>query len=372
MENRRELWSGIYSDILKKILNGQLKKEMLIPSESSLVEEYKVSRATVRRALEQLEQTGLLEIVDGVGRKVSARENLSDYAEREKDEILFLGLNNEYSEVLFSVLNDELGKLGFKTHLIMIHYSNYDEEVQRAIRQFKDCAGIVLQASIRMDSDKFENLKLFVGDTPFLLLHYPFYTKFPSVTIDYSTAIKKLFSESENAGYEGLVYCYNRYLDQEESVYGLRRKLFTDLSRNYANLFTSLVPCDPDLKDAELDETLINAIKTQPRNKSAETRRVLILGESVKFSYKMLNLLEKCKGLSRLSIHFASFGYEQEVLDKYERIFLRRHQWLINENWGRIASLVAEKIYFAVRQKFTFSHMVNVESDLIEFPGKKK
>lgn len=60
----------IASDITEAITAGQLAAGALLPSESTLVHRYGVSRGTVRRALAELETAGLVESRQGHGRRV--------------------------------------------------------------------------------------------------------------------------------------------------------------------------------------------------------------------------------------------------------------------------------------------------------------
>ncbi len=58
------------SDILKKEIADGLYSSCLLPSERILCDEYKVSRATVRQAIQILKEEGLIEKVRGIGTRV--------------------------------------------------------------------------------------------------------------------------------------------------------------------------------------------------------------------------------------------------------------------------------------------------------------
>ncbi|GAA3238276.1 GntR family transcriptional regulator [Actinocorallia longicatena] len=66
----------IAAEVRRKIDTGELAPGSAVPSESVLADEYRVSRTTVRRALVQLEDDGLIEAKQGRGRFVSSEVDL--------------------------------------------------------------------------------------------------------------------------------------------------------------------------------------------------------------------------------------------------------------------------------------------------------
>lgn len=70
------------ADILKEsILRGQYKEGETLPSERVLCDDYEVSRATVRQAIQILKDEGLVAKVRGIGTKVAAKKK--DKVERD-------------------------------------------------------------------------------------------------------------------------------------------------------------------------------------------------------------------------------------------------------------------------------------------------
>ncbi|NWJ69174.1 GntR family transcriptional regulator [Pseudonocardia sp. ICBG1122] len=61
----------IAEDLRDRIQRGDLRPGQIAPSEMQLVEQYGVSRGTVRNAFASLAEDGLIEVVPGVGRRVS-------------------------------------------------------------------------------------------------------------------------------------------------------------------------------------------------------------------------------------------------------------------------------------------------------------
>ncbi|WIF94004.1 trehalose operon repressor [Caminicella sporogenes] len=58
---------NIYNEILNKIENNYFKPNSKLPSENDLMREYNVSRATIRNALNLLEQNGYIQKIKGKG-----------------------------------------------------------------------------------------------------------------------------------------------------------------------------------------------------------------------------------------------------------------------------------------------------------------
>jgi GntR family transcriptional regulator len=65
--NRLPLYAQVESVIIGRISNGSLPPGTRLPSEDNLVEEYAVSRTTIRAAIQSLVQRGLVEIRRGKG-----------------------------------------------------------------------------------------------------------------------------------------------------------------------------------------------------------------------------------------------------------------------------------------------------------------
>ncbi|WP_219419673.1 GntR family transcriptional regulator [Pseudonocardia nigra] len=66
----RGTYRKIADDLRRQVAAGDLLPGTLVPSELTLVEQYQVSRGTVRSALALLVAEGLIEVVPGQGRRV--------------------------------------------------------------------------------------------------------------------------------------------------------------------------------------------------------------------------------------------------------------------------------------------------------------
>ncbi len=90
----------IYNDLFKKIQNGVYKKGDQLPTEFMLVEEYGISRPTVAKALNDLQEEGLIE------RKVGAGTFVKNVPEGDEDRYLALLVpdigRNQILEPLYS------------------------------------------------------------------------------------------------------------------------------------------------------------------------------------------------------------------------------------------------------------------------------
>ena len=61
------LWAQLADILRKQIQAGKLPSGRVIPSESTLMQEHGVARGTVRKAIDALEEEGLVERVQGRG-----------------------------------------------------------------------------------------------------------------------------------------------------------------------------------------------------------------------------------------------------------------------------------------------------------------
>lgn len=68
----------VYSDLYEKIMGKYYEEDDILPSESKLQEYYGVSRITIRRAMEELQQLGLIEKRAGIGTRVLSNKNTID------------------------------------------------------------------------------------------------------------------------------------------------------------------------------------------------------------------------------------------------------------------------------------------------------
>lgn len=74
--DKRSVVAQVRDSLTRRIHEDGLKPGMRLPTENELATEYAVARATVREALKQLEQDGLVDVRRGLGRFVSPTAGL--------------------------------------------------------------------------------------------------------------------------------------------------------------------------------------------------------------------------------------------------------------------------------------------------------
>lgn len=75
------LYYQIEQDLAAAIANGTLAPDSRIPTEEELIQKYGVSRTTVRKAIQELERGGLIEIRRGIGTFVRTEKITQEFAE---------------------------------------------------------------------------------------------------------------------------------------------------------------------------------------------------------------------------------------------------------------------------------------------------
>lgn len=76
--NKTALYKQIHMDIKEKIYSGELRPKDRVPSEQELMEDYKVSKITVKNAMATLADEGLITRVQGKGTFVSSQPFLGE------------------------------------------------------------------------------------------------------------------------------------------------------------------------------------------------------------------------------------------------------------------------------------------------------
>jgi GntR family transcriptional regulator len=118
MSDEKYLHQKVYDDLKNKILSGKYPLNSLIPKEFDLERIYKVSRHTIRKALDRLSQEGLLRKVKGQGTFVN--EIKADYS---------LSNMASFTEIIHNQGGDPNS----------IVFSARIEDVDRSIAQKLDC-----------------------------------------------------------------------------------------------------------------------------------------------------------------------------------------------------------------------------------------
>lgn len=192
------LYKKVYSSLKDSILSGHYSFGSLLPAERELVSEYSVDRSTIRKAIELLEDEGLLEKRQGRKTMVcySAKKSIKTFPSKTEladdvDEntymqviafLLPLGNNNEdrISIEFYSQLFSECERL-FKKQGYSVFYSSLDDEDIDGLRKRlgNSLVGIIFVSDI---SEKYMYQAINYG-IPAVLLNS--YTKLlPSIISD--------------------------------------------------------------------------------------------------------------------------------------------------------------------------------------------
>ena len=112
------IYEQIISQIKAKIMHGELKEEVMLPSVRSLAKELKVSALTVKKSYDALEQEGFIVTVHGKGSFVTLANQALMLEEQKKEVEADLEMvirkgrscgmsNQELTELFEIVLEDE-------------------------------------------------------------------------------------------------------------------------------------------------------------------------------------------------------------------------------------------------------------------------
>ena len=112
------IYEQIISQIKAKIMHGELKEEVMLPSVRSLAKELKVSALTVKKSYDALEQEGFIVTVHGRGSFVTLANQALMLEEKKKEVEADLEMvirkgrscgmsNQELTELFEIVLEDE-------------------------------------------------------------------------------------------------------------------------------------------------------------------------------------------------------------------------------------------------------------------------
>ena len=132
----------IKEDMLELIKKGAWAEGERIPVENALVEKYKVSRTTVRKALKALEDEGVIAARQGAGRIVVKVPKV-----RKKSKSIGIICNrfgSSYGEV--EVINELAEKHGYKIHLYLLQEMTSNETLTHQLQQMdnEDISGIII------------------------------------------------------------------------------------------------------------------------------------------------------------------------------------------------------------------------------------
>ncbi|BBE31498.1 arabinose metabolism transcriptional repressor [Tepiditoga spiralis] len=158
-QSNKPLYIKIKEYILKNINNGTFKPGEVIPTERSLSENLKVSRQTIRKAIQELVYAGYLYRVQGAGTFVFDKSINSD----KKNNHIGVLLNNcsdEFESKILNGIEKALEEKGFSI-TFMNSNENYKKEAENIHKlKHEGVAGmIIMPAEDQKDSNAISDLK---------------------------------------------------------------------------------------------------------------------------------------------------------------------------------------------------------------------
>ena len=171
-KNKYQALHRQFLDIVKKeIKAGRYKPSELIPSERKLVEQYKISRSTIRRAISQLVSEGWLYSVPGTGTFVSAAAARQEKENKPKSRNISCvlkaahsPLDSPYYSKIFRSMQDEVARLGY--YLSFYYFTEESKANLINIIREKRLDGLIMIGTMKKDII----LDVYKNKIPFVLV----------------------------------------------------------------------------------------------------------------------------------------------------------------------------------------------------------
>lgn len=122
----KPLYVQLKDTLFEKILSGQMPDGALLPTEMALVEEYRLSRVTVRKALEELKNEGIVKSVQGRGTIVSYLKSASSSGELDRI-ALIAGTTDRF----FGIFYENFNQIAEVEDAFVVFRLNKSEDVLR-------------------------------------------------------------------------------------------------------------------------------------------------------------------------------------------------------------------------------------------------
>lgn len=135
MNEKKPLYIQIKEYILTEISENRLVVGDMLPPEKDLIEQFKVSRITVRRAMDELEDEGIIARYPGKGTFVSSTQKIDFASKNEKERrredytigVIMSHLDSPFQVSLLQALETAIGKHGFQMMFGLTHGRNQIE-----------------------------------------------------------------------------------------------------------------------------------------------------------------------------------------------------------------------------------------------------
>jgi len=130
----------LYAQLEKKLLEYIDSENLrMLPNEKELMTRYGISRNTLRRAIYELTQKGILQPVQGVGTIVYPQ---TEIVENSRILIVCNKYTARFQQEVFCQLFCTLNESKLRANVFMIDQEHVDEEV--LIRQLQECDGVII------------------------------------------------------------------------------------------------------------------------------------------------------------------------------------------------------------------------------------
>lgn len=190
------------------------KNPAMLPDERSIAEFYNVSRITVRKALSELEEQGVVERVQGRGTLV-----LKGAAAASTDLVVLAGMMDEYIRNIFATAVDEASLTGFNLNTLAVN-ADEDDIAMPSSNSLLNClvesnkmASLLLLSRISENSIRY----LLAKKVPLLTCMFK-YKNFdiPAVLDDFEKMIDGIFEVLVAAGINRIAIAISHCLEESE------------------------------------------------------------------------------------------------------------------------------------------------------------
>jgi DNA-binding LacI/PurR family transcriptional regulator len=209
--NKQPLYEIIYHHYKEEILSGSLAPGTRLPSEKDIAKQFKVSRITVIRALNELGSDNLIYRVQGSGSYVSentGKKSDSSEVSKKSPVIISLVLPN-FDSVAVNILKGVEDVARQKNYFVTYHRTSDDSKIETKV--INEIISTGSHGIILYPTEKFENMELY---SRLLIDRYPLVLidrKIPGldlslVSIDNEDAFYKITTHLIDLGHKRIIF----------------------------------------------------------------------------------------------------------------------------------------------------------------------
>lgn len=232
----KPLYLQLKDSIFEKILSGQIADGALLPTEKALAEEFRLSRVTVRKALEELKNDGIVKSVQGSGTVVSYLKRASTQGELDK-----IALVASTTDRFFGIFYENFNQIAEEEDAFVVFRLNKADDVltnpevtekliKNGIRNFViwNCGS--LSKTVLLDKLRGIGCNLVIFDQPAKSLIAD------TVCLDNADAIARLYEELRSQGAKRIGFI--GAVKHDNSVLNHRAKCFEKICRKDEEVFS--------------------------------------------------------------------------------------------------------------------------------------